>query len=60
MRAPPALFPAPRFALKLVLGEFADDVLSSQRAMPTVLERAGYTFTHPTLDAAASWVLRAP
>jgi len=56
----PSLFPAPRFGLKLVLGEFADDVLSSQRAMPTVLERAGYVFAHPTLDAAARWVLQAP
>jgi uncharacterized protein (TIGR01777 family) len=53
----PSLFPAPRFGLKLVLGEFADDVLASQRALPTVLQGAGYTFTHPTLDAAARWVL---
>ena len=53
----PWMFPAPRFGLKLVLGEFADDVLASQRATPTVLQGAGYAFTHPTLDAAARWVL---
>lgn len=53
----PSMFPAPRFGLKLVLGEFADDVLASQRALPTVLQGAAYTFTHPTLDAAARWVL---
>ena len=55
----PSLFPAPRFGLKLVLGEFADDVLSSQRAVPAVLASAGYEFTHPTLDAAARCGLQA-
>lgn len=53
----PSLFPAPRFGLRLVLGEFADDVLSSQRAVPMVLEAAGYRFRHATLDDAARWVL---
>jgi uncharacterized protein (TIGR01777 family) len=53
----PALLPAPRFGLRLVLGEFADDVLASQRMYPRRLEAAGYAFRQPTLDAAARWVL---
>ncbi|MCW2527223.1 MAG: hypothetical protein JWM76_2083 [Pseudonocardiales bacterium] len=46
----PAIFPAPRFGLRLVLGQFADEgVLVGQRAVPAVLERGGYPFTHKTL-----------
>lgn len=53
----PAVLPSvPGFALRLVLGEFADEgVLVGQRAVPRVLERAGYAFTHPTLRAALRW-----
>jgi uncharacterized protein (TIGR01777 family) len=53
----PALLPAPRFGLRIVLGEFADDVLASQRELPRKLQAAGYTFRHPTLDDAARWML---
>jgi uncharacterized protein len=52
----PALVPAPAFALRLVLGQFADDILSSQRVIPTRLIDSGFTFRHPTLESAASWV----
>jgi uncharacterized protein (TIGR01777 family) len=55
----PALLPAPRFGLRLVLGEFADDVLSSQREIPRKLLDAGYSFRYPTLDGAAAWALEA-
>jgi uncharacterized protein len=51
----PALVPAPAFALKLVLGEFANDVLASQRVVPQVLLDSGFTFRHPTIAAAARW-----
>lgn len=54
----PALLPAPRFGLKLVLGEFAEDVLASQRVVPTALEAAGYRFHQPTLGEAARWLVR--
>jgi len=41
----PALFPAPAFALRLMLGEMADALLlSSQRVMPAQLEKLGYRF----------------
>jgi NAD dependent epimerase/dehydratase family enzyme len=49
----PTFLTVPRFALSLVLGEFArSSVLAGQRAMPTVLEGAGFDFTHRTLDDA--------
>lgn len=44
----PALLPAPAFALRLALGEFADSVLMSQRVLPKALSAAGFTFAHPT------------
>ncbi|WP_306359176.1 TIGR01777 family oxidoreductase [Nocardia sp. CC227C] len=53
----PAPFVVPAFALRLALGEFADEaVLHGQRAIPAVLEASGYTFTHPTIGAALAAV----
>jgi uncharacterized protein (TIGR01777 family) len=49
----PAIFPAPAFGLRLVLGQFADEgVLVGQRAVPAVLVKSGYQFVHPTLEGA--------
>jgi uncharacterized protein (TIGR01777 family) len=48
----PALFPAPAFGLRLVLGEFAAEPLRSQRVLPRALTAAGFTFTHPSVEAA--------
>jgi uncharacterized protein (TIGR01777 family) len=49
----PAVFPAPAFGLRLVLGQFADEgVLVGQRAVPAALTKAGYHFVHPTLEGA--------
>jgi hypothetical protein len=52
----PAIAPIPSFALRIVLGEFAVEALSSSRVLPTVLTRAGFTFSdtalEPTLRAA--------
>ena len=54
----PAVLPAPAPAMRLVLGEMADEmVLASQRALPVRLREAGFGWDHPTLDSAASWVL---
>ena len=56
----PALFPAPPFALRLVLGEMADALLlSSQRVLPKKLESLGYHFLHPDLKGALASVLGA-
>ncbi len=55
----PALFPAPAFALRLVLGEMADALLlSSQRVAQQKLQQLGYSFLHPDLPAALSHVLK--
>lgn len=49
----PALFPAPAFALRLMLGEMADALLlSSQRVIPMQLQKFGYRFLHPDLATA--------
>lgn len=47
----PTLVPAPAFAIKAVLGEFAGSVLGSQRVVPKALLAAGFTFRHPDIDA---------
>lgn len=54
----PTLLPAPAFALRLALGEFAGDILASARLQPAVLTAAGFTFEHPDFEAAAAWVLQ--
>jgi len=54
----PALFPAPAFALRLMLGEMADALLlSSQRVVPTRLEKLGYKFLHASLGPTLSQLL---
>jgi hypothetical protein len=54
----PAFFPAPAFALRLALGEMADEaLLSSARALPAKLNAAGFQFTHPTIDLAIAAAL---
>lgn len=55
----PTVLAVPRFALSLVMGgELTEEVvMAGQRALPTVAEAAGFTFTHPDLDSAARAVL---
>jgi uncharacterized protein (TIGR01777 family) len=48
----PALFPAPEFALKLVLGEGAYVVTEGQRVLPEATLAAGYRFRFPDLGPA--------
>jgi len=55
----PALFPAPAFALRLLLGELADALLlSSQRVQPAQLQKLNYQFTHPDLAAALATIIQ--
>ena len=55
----PALFPAPAFALRLLLGEMADALLlASQRVSPSRLEQVGYRFAAPDLTEALREVFR--
>jgi uncharacterized protein len=53
----PALAWVPRSALRIALGEFATESLGSQRAVPAVLESAGYRFQHADIDAALAWAV---
>lgn len=49
----PAILPAPVFAVRLVLGEVADEmILSSQRVMPARLQANGFAFRRQELRAA--------
>lgn len=48
----PALFPLPGFALRIIVGELADGLLTGQRALPAKATRAGFTFEFETLDEA--------
>jgi uncharacterized protein len=49
----PSFMPAPAFALRLLLGEMADEMLlASQRAVPRRAGELGFTWKHPELDAA--------
>jgi hypothetical protein len=46
-----AFFAAPAFALRLALGEMAEEaLLSGARAFPAKMTAAGFQFTHPTID----------
>lgn len=52
----PALLPVPPPALRVAIGAFADEVMSSQRVLPVRLADAGYAFRHPTLETACAWL----
>lgn len=54
----PAWIPAPAFALKLVLGEFADSLLFSQRVIPRAAMQGGFQFRYPTLDLALKSLIK--
>jgi NAD dependent epimerase/dehydratase family enzyme len=49
----PAPWVVPGFALKAVIGEFAEEaILTGPRAIPKALEDVGYTFEHNTVGEA--------
>ena len=54
----PAVLPAPSFALRLMLGEFADTLLASQRVIPEKLTAAGFVFRFPDLKSALTDLLQ--
>jgi len=55
----PALLPAPAFALRLVVGELADEgLLASARVVPKKLLDSGFQFRFPELKSALDDLLR--
>ncbi|MEV6106649.1 TIGR01777 family oxidoreductase [Streptomyces sp. NPDC051940] len=48
----PTVFAVPGPLLKLAVGDFANDMLGSQRVLPSRLDESGFTFAFPTVDQA--------
>jgi uncharacterized protein (TIGR01777 family) len=48
----PSFMSAPEFMLRLVLGEFAETLLTGQKVLPKRLLDAGFTFNFPIIEAA--------
>ena len=48
----PSRLPVPAFALRMILGEMSDMLLTGQRAVPQRLQQAGYIFRYPRLEQA--------
>ncbi|MBT2448582.1 TIGR01777 family oxidoreductase [Streptomyces sp. ISL-43] len=46
----PAVFAVPAPVMRVVLGEFSQDVLGSQRVRPARLLESGFVFRHPGID----------
>ena len=54
----PAILPVPAFALRILMGEGANEVLlSNQKLSAQKLIDSGFKFEHPDLASAAKWVL---
>ncbi len=53
----PAVLPAPSFALRAVLGEFAMEVLGGQRIVGDALRDTGYRLEHGDLETAVRWLV---
>ena len=54
----PAFMPAPGFMLRLVLGEFAGELLISAKVLPSIAQQSGYTFQYPQLAEALREILK--
>lgn len=48
----PCWAPVPGFALKLVLGDMANMLLTGQRVVPAAAQKLGFQFRYPTLEEA--------
>ena len=54
----PAIFPAPSFVLRLVLGRMASMLLSNSRVRPAVAENSGYRYEFKDITAALDQIAR--
>ncbi len=48
----PSWAPVPSFALRLLLGEMAEMLLTGQKVLPAAAQRLGYQFRYPKLEGA--------
>jgi uncharacterized protein (TIGR01777 family) len=53
----PAILPVPAFALKVLVGDMAELILASQRAVPDAAVRAGFTFEYPDVFGALAQIV---
>jgi uncharacterized protein len=53
----PSFLPTPGFALRLMLGEVAEALVTGQRVLPKRAQALGYSFKFPQLDAALAHLL---
>ena len=53
----PAIFPAPAFGIKLVLGGFSDEILTSKRVVAQRLTSSGFLHSDPDIASALRRVL---
>lgn len=54
----PAVLPVPSLALRVALGDFAQDILGSLRVLPRRLQAAGFTHLHPDAPTVVRAALR--
>ncbi len=55
----PAFLAVPKTALRIAFGEMSEVLLASQRVLPRVVDRTGYTFKHTDLSGALAAVIAA-
>jgi uncharacterized protein (TIGR01777 family) len=53
----PAIFPVPKFALKIAFGELANYMFASLRVVPEATKQSGFEFTYPELGRALNSLL---
>ncbi|HEV2722455.1 MAG TPA: TIGR01777 family oxidoreductase [Thermoanaerobaculia bacterium] len=57
----PAFMPAPAFALRILFGRMAEEILlGGQRVVPARAAREGFVFEYPNLDRALAHALKSP
>jgi len=53
----PSFVPAPAFALRAVLGDMAEAIVTGQQVLPAKAHESGFDFTHPKLEGALRSIL---
>ena len=54
----PTIIPLPGFVLRIIVGQFADAILGSQRIVPTKLAAVNFQYTYPTLTSALAEIIQ--